>query len=388
MNSDLAAELASLEKQNLLRAPHLVSGSQGRSITIDGRQVLCFSSNNYLGLANHPELIEAVRSSVLEDGVGAGASRLISGTMEAHVAAETRIARFLGTQAALLFSSGYATNVGVITALLREGDVVFSDALNHASIIDACRLSKATIHVFAHRDETALAELLAEHRSGARRALVVSDALFSMEGDRAPLERLRQLADAADAWLMVDEAHSLGLFGPGGRGLSAETGVRPEILVGTLGKAIGVSGAFVAGSAKLIAQLTNRARSFVFSTAPPPALAAAVTRAVDLVEAGDDLRSRTLEHARRLRQGLAEQGYEVRGDGSQIVPVLLGHPKTTMDVSEALLARGIFAHGIRPPTVPAGTSRIRVALMAAHEEQDIDRALEAFREVRKELLSK
>jgi len=380
LEDDLNHALAALEKDGLLRRAREIAGPQGPEVEVDGQRVVCLCSNNYLGLANHPALVEAAREGLERWGIGAGASRLISGNMEAHRALEQRLADFVGEQAAVLFGTGYAANVGALSALASEGDVIFSDELNHASIIDGCRLSRARTVVYRHGDTDHLAELLATERAPSGRAIVVTDAIFSMDGDVAPVERLRSLCDAADAWLMVDEAHSLGVVGPGGRGLCAEQEVRPDIFLGTLGKALGCAGSFVAGRSALARYLENSARSYVFSTAPPPAIAAAATRAVDLVEQGDDLRQRLRGHAIRLR----EQGWDARGDDGAIVPVVLGRPDNTMRVSKALLEHGVFAHGIRPPTVPAGTSRIRVVPMASHEDEHIDRALDAFAKVRPE----
>jgi len=385
IDDEIAQSLAELESAGLLRTARRVHGRQGPEMDVDGHRVLCLCSNNYLGLASHPDLVRAAREAIEADGVGAGASRLISGTMASHVAAEERLASFAGTAGALLFSTGWAANVGTLSALLDdESDVVFSDELNHASLIDGCRLCRARVVVYPHRDMDRLAELLATQRPGARRAMVVTDGVFSMDGDLAPLSRLREMCDAADAWLMVDEAHSLGVLGPSGRGLCAAHEVRPDVLVGTLGKAFGVAGAFVGGSSNLIRLLLNRARSLVFSTAPPPALAAATIRALELVEDGDDLRERLHGHADHLRAALTEQGWKTGGEGTPIVPVRVGRPDTTMRVSSALFERGVFAHGIRPPTVPAGTSRIRLVPMATHDRAQVQRVVDAFAAVRAE----
>ncbi len=382
MDDALKEELESLRARGLYRAPRALGSAHLPVARFDGRDAISLSSNDYLGLAGHPLLAETLGEAARRHGVGSGASRLISGNHRAHLECEARLARFVGTESALLFSSGYAANVGVLSALVGPEDIVFSDALNHASIIDGCRLSKAEVVVYPHRDTTALDALLKVHRPRARRAIVVTDAIFSMDGDRADLVALRELATRHDAWLFVDEAHALGVVGPHGRGLSAAVGVTPEIRVGTLGKAFGVLGAFVAGSAPLIDLLQNRARSFVFSTASPPALAAAILAATDLVENADDRRARLFHHASRLRRELRGLGYEVLGDDTPIVPVLIGDADATMALSAALFERGIFAHGIRPPTVAEGTSRIRLVPMAVHEDADIDRVVEAFAALR------
>jgi 8-amino-7-oxononanoate synthase len=380
MDETLDDELDALARAGLLRVPRTIAGAQGRTVQIDGRELLCLCSNNYLGLAGDPRLV-GPRS----EGAGAGASRLISGTMAAHRAAERALARFVGTPSALLFSSGYAANVGALSALLDDPrDVVFSDALNHASIIDGCRLARAEVAVYPHRDLAALEQLLATHRPLARRALIVTDAVFSMDGDRAPLRALRALADAHDAWLMVDEAHALGVLGPEGRGLSAELDVRPDVLVGTLGKALGLSGAFVAGPDNLARFLENRARSYVFSTATSPEIARALCEAIEIVTRDEGARARVLGHADRLRRELAGLGYDARGERTPIVPVVIGHNAETLALADALFARGVFAHGVRPPTVPEGTSRIRLVPMASHTEADIDHVIAAFAEIRPE----
>ena len=372
-------ELAALARAGLRRHAHQVSSAQGPTIVIDGREVLCLSSNNYLGLANHPSLVAAIRASLERDGVGAGASRLISGTMTAHRRAEQSLAKFVGQDRALLFGSGYAANVGALSALAGPGDILFSDALNHASIIDGARLSRAEVVIYAHGDVAALKDLLVARRSAGRRALIVTDGLFSMDGDVAPLAALRALADDHDAALVVDEAHALGVMGPQGRGASALSGVRPDLFIGTLGKACGTSGAFVAGAAACIELLENRARSYVFSTAPPPCLAAAAMRAIELVSAADDARQALAAHATHLRGGLRDLGYQVLGDAaSPILPIFVGKPEATMELSAALLRRGVFAHGIRPPTVPKDQGRWRVVPRATHSEAQIDEALRAF----------
>jgi glycine C-acetyltransferase/8-amino-7-oxononanoate synthase len=378
---DADDRLRDLEERGLLRHPYTVGGSQGPELTIDGRRVLSFSSNNYLGLADDPRLIETARDALIEDGLGAGASRLISGTMRAHREAEQRLADFVCLPAALLFSSGYAANVASLPALLGPEDAVFSDALNHASLIDGCRLAKAATRVYHSCNPAHLDELLRSHRARYRHAVVATDALFSMDGHPAPLAALRELADRYDAALYVDEAHSLGVFGPSGRGLCAELGITPDLLLGTLGKSFGASGAFLAADASVIRLLENRARSFVFSTAMPPTLARVAARAAALVEAADDRRAQLHRHADRLRSGLAAAGYRVPEGRGPIVPVLIGDPDATMRLSRRLLDAGILAHGIRPPTVPEGTSRLRVVPMATHTPEHIEQALDTFRAV-------
>jgi glycine C-acetyltransferase len=377
-DTQIGEALAALESAGLLRSPRRVSGPQGPEIEIDGRRVLCFCSNNYLGLAAHPTLAEAAIPDATADGLGSGASRLITGTMDAHLAAEAALADFASKPTAALFANGYTANVGAIQALVGAADLVFSDALNHASLIDGCRLSRATTLVYRHGDVAHLHELLRKHRADGRRALIVSDSLFSMDGDLAPVSSLRALADEYEAGLFIDEAHALGVLGPEGRGHCAAEGVTPDVLVGTLGKSFGVAGAFVAASEPTVALVRNRARSYVFSTAPPPLLARAAISALPLVRAADDARRTLLAHAHRLRTGLRDAGYEVPDGSTQILPVLIGPNERTMTLSHELLERGIFVQGIRPPTVPEGTARLRLTPMATHRPEHIERAIEMF----------
>lgn len=376
--SQIREALRELEVAGLRRYPKRVSGPQGPEIEIDGRAVICFCSNNYLGLAAHPAICKAAADAVRQEGTGSGASRLITGTMDAHREAETELAAFVGAPSAALFSTGYAANLGTIQALVGPGDVVFSDALNHASLIDGCRLSRAEVHVYRHRDPVHLEGLLSQHRGSARRALIVTDSLFSMDGVIAPVADLAALAQSFDAGFLVDEAHALGVLGPMGRGVCAAEGIVPDVLVGTLGKAFGVAGAFVAAHDDVVTFLRNRARSFVYSTAPPPMLVRAALAALPIVRDADDARATLLGHAARLRSELRQLGFEVPDGSSQILPVLVGENERTMRLSAELLDRGVFVQGIRPPTVPVGTARLRLTPMATHRTEHIDRALDAF----------
>ncbi|MBT8468126.1 MAG: 8-amino-7-oxononanoate synthase [Deltaproteobacteria bacterium] len=380
--SQIQEALSELEASGLLRTPLRISGPQGPEVLIDGKPVLCFCSNNYLGLADHPAIAAAAETSLRIDGVGASASRLITGTMDAHREAESAFAEFLGAPSAALFSSGYAANLGTIQALVGPGDLVFSDALNHASLIDGCRLSRAKIHVYAHRSPSDLESLLEKHRPSGRRALVVTDSLFSMDGVTAPLVEIAGLARAFNAGLMVDEAHALGVLGPEGRGLAASLGVEPDVVIGTLGKSFGVAGAFVAANEPTVALVRNRARSFVYTTAPPPMLARAAVAALELVRDAEDARSTLLSHASALRAGLQERGFDVPDGESQILPVLIGENDRTMRLSAELLDRGVFVQGIRPPTVAQGTARLRLTPMATHRPEQIARAIDAFASLR------
>ena len=370
--------LSALESAGLRRHPKRVSGSQGPEIDIDGRRCLCFCSNNYLGLADHPGIADALRQTASEEGVGAAASRLITGTMDAHEELEDALADFMQVPSSLVFSSGYAANVGTIQALVGRGDLVFSDALNHASLIDGARLSRATVHVYRHLDADHLESLLRAHRSSGVRALILTDSLFSMDGDRAPLRDLATLARDHEAGLLVDEAHALGVFGPEGRGLCAQARIVPDVLIGTLGKSFGVAGAFAAGSSELVSFLHSRARSFVYSTAPPPPIIRAAIAAIPLVRGASQRRQALLDHAKQLGLGLRKLGFDVPEQESQIIPVRLGDNERTMRLSAELLDRGVFVQGIRPPTVPVGAARLRLTAMATHRPDQIERALEAF----------
>lgn len=383
LNQEARDALKDLEEAGLLRTTREIQTPQGAEVVIDGQPALLFCSNDYLGLANHPRLIQAAHEALNRYGVGAAASRLISGTMTPHREAEQNLAALVGQPSAILYSSGYAANVGTLSTLARPGDLILSDALNHASLIDGCRLSRARIEVYRHADPEHLRALLDEKRSAHPRAFVVTDGLFSMDGDRAPLASLREIADRYDASLIVDEAHSLGVLGEGGSGACAEAGVRPDVFIGTLGKAFGCAGAFAAAGPAVIDLLRNRARSFVFSTAPPPATAAVAAAAAELVRGADDRRARLRRHSLRLRAGLRELGYQVPDDDTPIVPVMIGDPRQTMRISNDLLESGFFVHGIRPPTVPEGTSRLRLVPTAGHEDDHIERLLEAFARLRR-----
>ena len=373
MESLLRAELQHLSESGLRRRPRIVEARQGCAITVDGRAAIDFSSNDYLGLASHPALAQSMARAAHEHGSGAAASRLISGNRTPHRELEERIAHWKETEAALLFGSGYQANLGVVSALAGPEDIVYSDALNHASLIDGCRLSRATVRVFAHADAAALDALLAADAGRFRRRLILSDTIFSMDGDAAPLRALAALATRYDAWLVVDEAHATGVVGPSGRGLAADLGVRPQVCIGTLGKAFGVFGAYVAGSRTLVEYLTNRARSFVFTTALPPPVAAAASTAVELA-AGPEGDTRRARLRRNIERFCAPRNVRA----SHIVPIIVGDAARTMQLSDTLLERGIFVQGIRPPTVPPGTARLRFALSAAHTDAHIDAALAAL----------
>ena len=374
-----------LRESGLHRRLRLIGGAQGPRVLLDGQPVLLLCSNDYLGLAAHPRVREAAAEAALRWGAGAGASRLISGSMEPHRRLEERLAAFKGYEAALLFGSGYLANIGAISALAGRGEVVFSDELNHASIVDGCRLARAETFVYRHGDVEHLAWGLRE--AGGRGSLIVTDGVFSMDGDVAPLEDLARLARRHGCRLMVDEAHATGALGPGGRGSVAAAGLSGEVdlVVGTLGKALGSYGAYVCASAELREYLLNTARSFIFSTALPPPVLAAALAALELLEAEPRMVRRLNANAAALREGLAAEGLAAGGAESQIVPLEVGDAAATMELCERLLERGVFAQGIRPPTVPPGSSRLRFSVMATHEETELREAARLAGEAAREL---
>lgn len=382
----LTARLAEVKESGLYRRLRAVEGAQDAAIVLEGQEVLLFSSNNYLGLANHPALKQAAQEAIAQYGCGSGASRLISGSMAVHHELECRLASLKKTEAALVFPTGYHANIGVLSALMEPGDTILSDSLNHASIIDGCRLSRADTRVYRHADTEHLGELLKACPATSQR-LIVTDSVFSMDGDLAPLAEIVSLAQQYDAWVMVDEAHATGVFGPHGSGLVEELGLtgQVDIQMGTLGKALGCVGAFVAGSHELIDWLVNRARSFIYTTAIPPAVAAAVLAALDIVEQEPERRRQLWANTQVLSDGLRSLGYTLGATRSQILPVIIGEARETMVVATAILQRGVFAHGIRPPTVPEGTSRIRVTPMATHTQDHLSHTLDAFAAAGKEV---
>ena len=371
-------KLEEIRSRNLYRQLKVVDGEQDATVRLNGREVLNLSSNNYLGLANHPALKQAAREALDRWGCGSGASRLISGNMTAHEELEQRIAHFKGTEAALVFNSGYQANVGIIATLMERDDVVLSDALNHASIIDGCRLSRAAVSVYRHCDMEHLESLLKDAPARARK-LIATESIFSMDGDIAPLGEMVELAERYGAMVMVDEAHATGVRGPNGAGVVAEMGLGDRVLVqmGTLGKALGAFGAYVAGSARLKELLINRARSFIFTTSLPPVVMAMAGAAVELVEREPERQCALQRNTGRLRDGLQRIGYEVAGS-TQIIPVIVGDEQPCMELAARLLESGFYVQGIRPPTVPPGTSRLRVTTMATHTPKQMEQALAAF----------
>ncbi len=383
--SDVAERLEELRGSGLHRRLRLIESPQGPRVQLDGQPVLLLCSNDYLGLADSAEVRDAAAQAALRWGAGAGASRLISGNMAPHRRLEERLAAFKGYEAALLFGSGYLANVGAISALAGRGEVVFSDELNHASIVDGCRLARAETFVYRHGDVEHLAWGLSE--AGERASLIVTDGVFSMDGDVAPLEDLVRLARDHDCRLMVDEAHATGAIGPGGRGSVAAAGLSGEVdlVVGTLGKALGSYGAYVCASGEMREYLLNTARSFIFSTAPPPPAVGAALAGLSVLEAEPERVERLRANAAVLREALAAEGLPAGGGESQIVPLEVGDAVRTMELCERLLERGVFAQGIRPPTVPAGSSRLRFSVMATHEPVELRDAARLTGEAAREL---
>ena len=374
--SEIEARLAELEQLGLRRRLRLISGPQGPRVLLDGKPVLLLCSNNYLGLADHPRVREAAAQAAMRWGVGAGASRLGSGTMTIHRRLEERIAEWEGSEACVLFGSGYLANVGVIGALAGKGDAGFSDELNHASIIDGCRMSGAEVVVYRHLDCEHLEWSLRRHGKQGARRLIATDAVFSMDGDIAPLQEIVELAQAYGARTLVDEAHATGLLGPGGRGAVAQAGLQDEVdvTVGTLSKALGSYGAYVCASAQMTDYLVNTARSLIFSTAPGPPAVAGALAALELLQERPHRVERLHAAARALRGALAGEGFPVVPSEMPIVPIVVGDERDAMRMCGAALERGVFAQGIRPPTVPAGTSRLRLAAMASHTPAELREA--------------
>lgn len=375
MDAALDEELQALQSAGLRRTLRQVHQRRAGTVLLNGERVADFASNDYLGLAADPRLARAATAVLQAEGVGAGAARLISGNHPIHEVLERSLARFKGSEHALLFPSGYMANIGTIPALVGPGDVIYSDALSHASLIDGCRLSKATIRVFPHADIDALVLMLEADRHEFRRALIVVEGIFSMDGDLFPLDRLVPLARRFDAWTYVDDAHGTGVLGATGAGSVEHFGVTGQIdvVVGTLGKALGTSGAYVAGSQVLVDYLTSRARSFIFTTGAPAAISAATLESLRIAQVESWRRDAVRERATRLRDRLRAAGREAPGmpDG-HIVPIMIGDPMLTMRFVADLRRRGFLVGGVRPPTVPAGTSRLRISVSAVHPMELVD----------------
>jgi len=377
----LRRDLAVLDHADLRRQTHAVRGRRGAAVSADGRAAVDFSSNDYLGLAGDPRIASAIAAALAREGTGAAAARLISGTNELHEQLERALAVFKGTEAALLFSSGYAANTGAIPALASRGDIIYADALNHASLIDGCRLSRAEVRIFPHLDVDRLDDLLRDDAGHTGRRWIVVDAVFSMDGDVFPLDALVALAREHGAYTYVDDAHGTGVLGATGRGSAEHYDVERDVDVamGTLGKAVGTTGAFIAGSHPLRDWLLNRARAFVFTTAAPPALAAGTLEALRIVETEPWRRDALRANARSIRDGLRALGYDAAGSADgHIIPVIIRDAAETARLGAALRARGLLVGAVRPPTVPLGSSRLRITASAAHTPEQIARLLEAL----------
>jgi 8-amino-7-oxononanoate synthase len=379
MLSWLSTELAALDHAGLRRRLSTRQGGQAATITLDGQELVNFGSNDYLALAADPRLAAAATAAIQSEGFGSGASPLITGHSETHERLERRLAEFEGAEAALVFPSGFAANLAAVTALAGPGDVVFSDAKNHASLWDGCRLSRADVRVFPHSDWQSLDGLLAR-ASGCRRRLIVTDSLFSMDGDLAPLVEIADVARRHEAMLLVDEAHATGVFGSGGRGVAEYLGVEEAVTarVGTLSKALGGAGGFVSGSRLLIEWLINRARSYIYSTAAPAAISAAALAALNIVVAEPERRRNLLQRAATLSERLAALGWSLGRSASQIIPIVVGQPQRALELSQRLRQHGLLVPAIRPPTVPEGEACLRVSLTWGHTEEQIDTIVAAL----------
>jgi 8-amino-7-oxononanoate synthase len=381
---DLSADLAALDAQHLRRRRRVVESYAGVRLQVDAREMLAFCSNDYLGLAQHPDLIDSARAAAARWGVGATASPQICGHSLAHEQLETELAAFVGHERALYFYAGFPANVGIVPALVGRGDAVFSDALNHACLIDGARLSRAAIEVYPHNDVDALGRLLAA--SGARRKLIATDAVFSMDGDLAPLREMLTLAQRYDALLLIDDAHGFGVLGDGGRGSAAHLGLHgPRLLyMATLGKAAGVAGAFVAGDSALVEWILQRARSYTFATAAPPLIAETLRTSLRVIDAEGWRREHLRALTRRLREGAAAAlppSWHLAESETPIQPIVIGDNALTLDAMASLWREGLWVPAIRPPTVPDGSARLRVTLSAAHSLNDVERLLDALARV-------
>jgi len=382
---DLDSALQALAAAGLARRRHVVDSPCGPRVMVEGREMLAFASNNYLGLANHPAVVAALVDGAQRWGAGSGASHLVSGHLAPHEKLERELAAFVGFPRTLSFSTGYLANLAILPTLAGRGAAIFADKLNHASLIDAVQLCKANgAHTqrYAHADMAALERLLAS--SNATEKFIVSDAVFSMDGDLAPLPELLTLAGRFDAWLVIDDAHGFGILGPHGEGSLAHFGIAHAprlILMGTLGKAAGVAGAFVAGTEALIETLLQKGRSYIFTTAPPPAIAVALGKSLELIASGDALRNRINSHIHRLRQGMADLPWRLADSPTAIQPLMIGENQAALALSQALREHGLWIPAIRPPTVPPGSARLRISLSAAHSDADLDQLIATLRQL-------
>lgn len=383
----LDSELSFIREKGLFRVLTELRSGQTPEVLIGGKKYILLGSNGYLGLATHPEVKKAAREALEKYGAGSGGSRLVSGTTDLHRELEERIAIFKKTEAAIVFSSGYLANIGTIQAVIGKGDVIFSDELNHASIIDGCSLSGVAVRIYRHLDYGHLEDLIKSERTAAAK-LVVTDTVFSMDGDLADLSALCEIAERHDCALMVDEAHATGVMGKRGSGATEHFGVENVvgITMGTLSKAIGSIGGYIAGNKKLIEFIRNRARSFIFDTSPPASALAASLAAIEIIERDKAMRAHLWEMVEMFKAGLEKTGLEVLPSQSAIVPVLIGEPDEAMRFASVLRKNGVYTPAVRPPSVPAGKCRIRASIMATHEKTHIEKAVKAF-EIAKEGLS-
>ncbi|MHC4307305.1 MAG: 8-amino-7-oxononanoate synthase, partial [Planctomycetota bacterium] len=378
----ISDELIKIKNAGLYRELKVVGNAQDTHIEIEGKTFLSFCSNNYLGLANNPSVINAVKDAVEEYGWGAGASRLVSGNMSLHESLEDEISRFKGKEAALVFPTGYMANLGAISSLVSNGDLVICDKLNHASIIDGCRLSGADFRVYAHCDMMKLENILRKS-SKYNRKLIVTDSVFSMDGDLAPLPDIVRIAGKHKAMVMVDEAHGTGVFGKNGRGVIEHFNLNKEvyIVMGTLSKAIGSLGGYVCGNIDLINYLRNKARSFMYTTALPPAVCAASIAGIKLIQNDPSLRESLWHNVRFIKEKLKSLNFSTISSESPIIPILVGNSQKAVDMSNFLYKKGLLIPAIRPPTVPANSSRLRMTVMSTHTKEDLERLLEVLSEV-------
>ncbi|HJS19530.1 MAG TPA: glycine C-acetyltransferase [Anaerolineales bacterium] len=383
----LTQEIDGLKEQGLYNRIRTIGSAQGAWITVDGRNVLNFCSNNYLGLANHPRIVEAAKEATKKYGVGPAAVRSIAGTTDLHVQLEQRLAKFKGAEDVITFQSGFTANLGTISALVGKEDVIFSDRLNHASIIDGCRLSGAKIVAYEHNDPSALEDTIREHGSHFRRALIITDGVFSMDGDIAPLPDLYEIAEKYDIPFMVDDAHGEGVLGKGGRGIVDHFGLhgKVDIEVGTMSKAFGVVGGIVAGDKQIIEWLRQRGRPFLFSSAVTAPDAAACLAAVDLLEESTELVDKLWANAKFFKEEMKKLGFDTGVSETPITPVMLGEAPLAQQFSRELFEEGVFAMSIGFPTVPKGKARIRVMISASHDNDDLGKGLDAFAKVGRKL---
>lgn len=379
---ELESQLAGLADSHLLRTRKTLETGCSTHVSVDGKPLLAFCSNDYLGLASHPAIQEVVCKAARQWGTGSGGSHVVNGHMTPHQMLEEALAQFVGAGRALYYSTGYMANIGVVPTLVGRGDAVFADRLNHASLIDAVQLSRADHRRYAHKDMAQLEKMLAA--SDAKRKLILSDTVFSMDGDVAPLKELLDLAEQYDAWLVLDDAHGFGVLGQEGRGSLDHFGIafHPRLVyIGTLGKAAGVSGAFVAGSSTVIEWLMQRSRSYIFTTASSPIIAVALLASLELVRQGEDRREQLRRLAKSLHEGLQGTAWRILPSFTAIHPIIVGGNDAVLKVSDALMDRGIWVPAIRPPTVPKGQARLRISLSASHTLADVGRLVSALREI-------